>query len=546
MGEEVAEPESKIHDQSVVKWREGGTQWQDYEDDHQERYGYGVYGKASFDNTKIDNEFRDGSWPGKDVVESGADVEMSSWWDYEHSTGPWSSVSSRSESWHDSGGWQNGYSEHLTCNDDSRAVHGNPPASSAIVPVGHVVSASEPACLTSFTADDKSALLSFFRDTVGRRDSTEYKDLISEMGDKWTLQPSHIKELEEFIDVEVMRGAAPTKGVERAQNHRARYMRFLRGAKNPKRVGEKSAEKFSSDNPQERVELFQSWIEAGEDWGRCEMIEERLLEAMNEKEVQHQWLNNMELMVLYQNDENLVNQIKTAAKGAKRWRKHDLVDDPKLDEYKVRVSSKEFDRAKRGSRKVLTLNTGDLSKDEVGALVNGSPGDGDDGHGAFSADGLLALENGTPTKTEGTVVAKLEEPTPPPKAPKAKPDAKPPPELCTVENMQDCLAEATDFANSLCVLLGKSSSMVTKLQALGVGSDVVGKIGVASQGVEKNYSAIKKLTKAEVHDRVRYKPHVDWVMMGYNAQRFLAGVAPRPAKPSTFRPSPSHLYWGGR
>ncbi len=62
----------------------------------------------------------------------------------------------------------------------------------------------EPACLASIAADDKAALLAFCKDTVGRRASAEYKNPIREVGATWTLQPSHIKELEVMVDAEVV------------------------------------------------------------------------------------------------------------------------------------------------------------------------------------------------------------------------------------------------------------------------------------------------------------------------------------------------------
>ena len=61
-------------------------------------------------------------------------------------------------------------------------------------------------------------------------------------------------------------------------------MRFLRGGRNPKRgsVGKLSLQKFGGAVT-DRVELFATWVKSGEDWGSCEIYEERYHDALKRK-----------------------------------------------------------------------------------------------------------------------------------------------------------------------------------------------------------------------------------------------------------------------
>ncbi len=62
---------------------------------------------------------------------------------------------------------------------------------------------------------------------------------------------------------------------------------------------------------------------------------------------------------------------------------------------------------------------------------------------------------------------------------------------------KDVMLEATDFSNGLCVMIGRASSTITKLAAMGLGSDVSARIKSHCTSCENHYRNIKKLVQAE-------------------------------------------------
>ena len=68
--------------------------------------------------------------------------------------------------------------------------------------------------------------------------------------------------------------------------------------------------KMFNSGSYERCQLFATWSKAEEDWGVCELMEQRYHEASTKKKVVNGWRNDSQLMVLYNNDRDLVDKIK--------------------------------------------------------------------------------------------------------------------------------------------------------------------------------------------------------------------------------------------
>ena len=109
-----------------------------------------------------------------------------------------------------------------------------------------------------------------------------------------------------------------------SQSHRAKYMRFLRGGRNPRRsgIGKLSVQKFGGDIT-DRVELFTTWLKSNQDWGACELMEQRYHDMIKRKKNTHAWKTEGELMVIFNQCSETVGAIVDACKKSKGHnRKH--------------------------------------------------------------------------------------------------------------------------------------------------------------------------------------------------------------------------------
>lgn len=61
---------------------------------------------------------------------------------------------------------------------------------------------------------------------------------------------------------------------------------------------------------------------------------------------------------------------------------------------------------------------------------------------------------------------------------------------------------------------------MTKLQALGSGSDIVDKIKKHSRDLELSFAAIKVLTRANTSDKMAYKNDMEWASHHYKLLKF--------------------------
>lgn len=84
-------------------------------------------------------------------------------------------------------------------------------------------------------------------------------------------------------------------------SHGAKYMRFLRAGRNPKRskIGPLAAERFNKGET-DRVQLFALWADSAEDWGEVELRETRFKEETRRFRSVHGWKNRFDLMRPYE------------------------------------------------------------------------------------------------------------------------------------------------------------------------------------------------------------------------------------------------------
>jgi hypothetical protein len=386
---------------------------------------------------------------------------------------------------------------------------------------------------------DRELLLQYLREIEDDEASKEYSAIREEVCEAWHISHAFFRELcvlasggdPKAKDVpRRVSFAAPSEQVEAAikgtseqeeaaikgksTTHAARYMRFLRGGRNPKRCGSKICKDKFDGTEVDRLELFATWTENKEDWGKCELAELRFREESHETAECYQWCNTFDLLTLYRGDEAVVKMVKDAVKkkGSKYFKNSKLVADEKLDEYYVRVSAKTNHITKRGQRQEIGLRT-DVTKDEAKDLM------GDDGFFAEMSDmdeSDVEVEKKKPKdvdrkKGKDHVKASDDE--------LEEKETRKAVEDITSEGMSQVLPEANEFANHLCTLMGKGSAMVTKLKVLGMGSDVSTKIATSAKALETHYTAIKNLTSEEKTDRTLYKRDMDWARHYYKLLR---------------------------
>ena len=430
--------------------------------------------------------------------------------------------------------------DHKEWISDSKAdwwsdVTAAPPA------LGSVQAREVPEWLFEFPESDRASLMFFFQENRRHYGSDAYVKAVAAVQGFWGASDTQIEELETYLEMssshpvpeefgsnipvsvgrptQLMHGNAAVEagrllqqaGLDakpeagKSQSHGAKYMRFLRGGRNIKRlVGKTCIAKFNGSE-KDRLELFQSWTDASEDWGNCELLEEKFIEKSKETETAYQWCNTYDMLALYRDDEEMVKKVKDLTKKLTDcYRKGSMDKEEKLDEYYIRVSTKMLEVEKEGTRGILKL-TADVDKDAATSLMTDT--------GRFNGTHLKASGGSAPA-------AEVEPPTGT-KRPKKEVDLENPaqakvqkkeggPEALLPEAMKDAVCEATEFANQLCALLGKGTSALTKLSALGMGSDVATKITSSMQSLELHYKQIKKLTQEEETNKYKYKRDMDW------------------------------------
>jgi hypothetical protein len=212
------------------------------------------------------------------------------------------------------------------------------------------------------------------------------------------------------------------------------------------------------------------------------------------------------MLALYRDDDVMVKKVKDSTKTMTGcYRKGSLDAEEKLDEYYIRVSTKMLEVEKEGTRGILKL-TADVDKATAKSLMADT--------GRFSGTHLKAGVGSMPA----AAAAEAETPKGQKRPKKAGDDETPAkvpkkeggPEALLPEDMKDAVGDATEFANQLCALLGKGTSALTKLSALGMGSDVATKITYSMKSLENHYKAIKKLTLDEETNKFKYKRDMDW------------------------------------
>ena len=139
--------------------------------------------------------------------------------------------------------------------------------------------------------------------------------------------------------------AAPAKqDTVKSNTHAAKYMRFLRGGRNPIRsgIGTLSMKKFQGDL-RERLEVYRTWQQSDEDWVVCEVKEKRFHELLQRKKVLYAWKNQKQLLEMLGNDAELCDKVMGECMKNKNFhRKHAQFPQIKqLQEYYVRISDTE-------------------------------------------------------------------------------------------------------------------------------------------------------------------------------------------------------------
>ena len=149
----------------------------------------------------------------------------------------------------------------------------------------------------------------------------------------------------------------PDGKLAKSQTHGAKYMRFLRGGRNPRRP-ELTPQASATFNGSaiDRAQLFAVWQDSNEDWGYCELYEERFKVEMDTMQNVHGWLNQYDLMDKYKNNEQLVKTIIQAC--VEEGKSRPCPEHPKnkdLMEYWVRVKTVNINEDKAGKKTGLTL-----------------------------------------------------------------------------------------------------------------------------------------------------------------------------------------------
>jgi len=465
------------------------------------------------------------------VAHRGGKNTTSGWWgsSHGHDQTRWNTTSTGSswsaDGWHHGSAWQAGAQEGPTGVDATEL----------------------PAVLARLAEDERSSLLKFFTSNHENYGSAAYTQGVAKLRQDWGISHDDVSAIENYLQMahgiqvpaelsgvgavkvgnptELIKANAVVEAGISAQNkpqksmtHGARYMRSLLGGRNPaiSTIGQASLAKFSGTE-KDRIELFTSWVKSEEDWGVCEIIEERFREAIHQSKKTHKWCTWYDMMKLYGNDTDMVKKVQdvTRQTNASHFRKNTLLaGEEKLDTYYIRVGDEVVDKESRGSREALSLRAaGD--KEYVKKLVGDV--------GGFTRPTLAAELPPPPTPKHD----------PSPKGKKRplnagdgepKKEAKTGADLMVPEDMKDPIAEATDYANQLSAQLGKGHAVITRLKALGMGSDISDKIKAACDSLEQRYLSIKQLTKSDVVDKWKYKKDMDWAKHYYKLLKTLIKI----------------------
>ena len=152
----------------------------------------------------------------------------------------------------------------------------------------------------------------------------------------------------------------------------ARYMRFFRAGQNPARMVlcPKAAATFNSGEV-ERAQLFATWSSLEEDWGQCEIHEERFQEELHTSENLFGWMNRFDLQDKYKGNADVVDDIiKACKKDLSKIRNcPEYPTNAALQEYWVRIKTTYAETETTGKRTGIRVK-GNVGKAEAEHLLS--------------------------------------------------------------------------------------------------------------------------------------------------------------------------------